>query len=97
MTEQSSPQPAPEGAPPPPARRVDEGPRFAYAIDTLLIEVARLNRVIRRIQETPAAPAERAAQARTVTQLMRRVVGLLEAIDALGAAQGGSDDPADGE
>ena len=79
-----------------PAR--DEGPRFAYAMDTLLMEVGRLNRVIRRLQEAPTAdPSERADRSAVITNLMQRIVEIFEAIDALGTAQGGEDEPSDEE
>ena len=76
----------------------ETGPRFAYAMDTLLMEVGRLNRVIRRLQETPTAdPSERADRSAIITQLMERIVEIFEAIDALGTAQGGDDEPSDEE
>jgi hypothetical protein len=76
----------------------DEGPRFAYAMDTLLMEVGRLNRVIRRLQETSsAAGSERADREGVITNLMQRIVEIFEAIDALGTAQGGEDEPFDEE
>lgn len=76
----------------------DEGPRFAYAMDTLLMEVGRLNRVIRRLQESPTTdPSERADRSMVITNLMQRIVEIFEAIDALGTAQGGEDEPSDEE
>ncbi|HEX8674599.1 MAG TPA: hypothetical protein VF710_22050 [Longimicrobium sp.] len=79
-----------------PAR--DEGPRFAYAMDTLLMEVGRLNRVIRRLQESPTPdPSERADRSAVITRLMERIVEIFEAIDALGTAQGGEDEPSNEE
>lgn len=74
----------------------DEGPRFAYAMDTLLMEVGRLNRVIRRLQESPSTdPTERADRSIVITNLMERIVEIFEAIDALGMAQDGEDEPSD--
>ena len=74
-------------------RARDEGPPHAYAMDTLLIEAGRLNRIIRRLEETPpATPTAKLERTQVVTQLMRRVVEIFEAIDALGTAQGGEDD-----
>ena len=76
----------------------ETGPRFAYAMDTLLMEVGRLNRVIRRLQEAPSAdPSERADRDIVITNLMQRIVEIFEAIDALGTAQGGEDEPSDEE
>ncbi len=76
----------------------ESGPRFAYAMDTLLMEVGRLNRVIRRLQETPSAdPSERADRDTVITNAMQRIVEIFEAIDALGSAQGGGDEPSDEE
>ena len=76
----------------------ETGPRFAYAMDTLLMEVGRLNRVIRRLQESPIAdPSERADRDTVITNAMQRVVEIFEAIDALGMAQDGEDEPSDEE
>lgn len=76
----------------------EEGPRFAYAMDTLLMEVGRLNRVIRRLQESSSAdPSERADRSAVTTQLMQRIVEIFEAIDALGTLQAGEEEPFDGE
>jgi hypothetical protein len=76
----------------------DEGPRFAYAMDTLLMEVGRLNRVIRKLQEAPSPDAgERVERDAVITNLMQRIVEIFEAIDALGTAQGGEDEPSDEE
>ncbi len=89
----SPPPGTPPDAPPEPERS-DEGPRYAYAIDTLLMEAGRLNRAIRRLEETPPTTAtEQIERAKIITQLMRRVVEIFEAIDALGMAQGGEDAP----
>jgi hypothetical protein len=71
----------------------ETGPRFAYAMDTLLMEVGRLNRVIRRLQETPSAdPGERADRDSVITNSMQRIVEIFEAIDALGSMQAGEDE-----
>ncbi|HEY0152863.1 MAG TPA: hypothetical protein VGB92_12755 [Longimicrobium sp.] len=76
----------------------ESGPRFAYAMDTLLMEVGRLNRVIRRLQESPTPdPIERTDRDVVITNLMQRIVEIFEAIDALGTAQGGEDEPSDEE
>jgi hypothetical protein len=70
----------------------ESGPRFAYAMDTLLMEVGRLNRVIRRLQESPTPdPIERTDRDVVITNLMQRIVEIFEAIDALGTAQGGEE------
>jgi len=62
------------------------------------MEVGRLNGVIRRLEETPALNRnERDARAETVLELRRRVVEIFDAIDALGDAQAGEEDPSDGE
>lgn len=78
--------------------RRENGPRFAYAMDTLLTEVGRLNRVIRRLQESPSADSfERRERERIATQLMHRIVEIFEAIDALGMAQRVEGEPTDEE
>jgi hypothetical protein len=86
----SVPPPQNHPVPPPPAAEHarDDAPRLSYAMDTLLIEIGRLNRVIRRVEETPATTAtEKLERAQIVTQLMRKVVALLDAVDVLGEAQ----------
>ena len=56
------------------------------------MEAGRLNRAIRRLEETPpTTPTQQNERAKIVTHLMRRVVEIFEAIDALGMAQGGED------
>ena len=62
------------------------------------MEVGRLNRVIRRLQESPAADGfARSERERTITHLMRRIVEIFDAIDALGMAQAGDEGPSEGE
>jgi hypothetical protein len=54
--------------------------------------------VIRRLQESPTPdPTERANRDVVITNLMQRIVEIFEAIDALGTAQGGEDEPSDEE
>lgn len=56
------------------------------------MEAGRLNRAIRRLEETPPTTAtQQMERAKIITRLMRRVVETFEAIDALGMAQGGED------
>jgi hypothetical protein len=63
------------------------GPRFAYAVETLLIEVGRLSRVIRRLEESSAAASEE--RSATLRRLSDRVMELYNAINALGELEGG--------
>ena len=56
------------------------------------MEAGRLNRAIRRLEETPPTTStEQMERAKIITRLMHRVVEIFEAIDALGMAQGGED------
>jgi hypothetical protein len=71
-----------------------EAPRFAYAVDTLLIEVGRLGRVIRRLEESPFVSAEEGSErSRTLTRITMRIVELYDAITVLGELEGSDDLP----
>jgi hypothetical protein len=72
----------------------DGAPRYAYAVDTLLIEIGRLGRVIRRLEESPFVSAEQGSErTRTVTRLTTRIVELYDAITVLGELEASDDLP----